>query len=86
MHLLVFSQGDAYVERGRQLIHEGIALRRELGVPLYVAAGNCDLGRKNSNIASILSLTCFRRFNMGTYLVLSQVKAPDNKPNFSSIR
>lgn len=45
------SQGD--VERGRQLIHEGIALRRELGVPLYVAAGNCDLGRENSNIFMI---------------------------------
>lgn len=40
----LFSQGD--VERGRQLIQEGIALRKELGVPFYVAAGYCDLGRK----------------------------------------
>lgn len=42
---LLNSQGD--VERGRQVILEGITLRKELGVPLYVAAGNCDLGRKN---------------------------------------
>ncbi|XP_074616872.1 uncharacterized protein LOC141873692 isoform X5 [Acropora palmata] len=31
-------------ERGLGLIHKGIALRQKLGVPLYLAAGNCDLG------------------------------------------
>ena len=31
-------------EQGRDLIQKGINLRKELGVPLYVAAGCCDLG------------------------------------------
>ncbi len=48
-HCFFFSQGE--VERGRQLIHEGIALRKELEVPLYVAAGYCDLGRENYTIS-----------------------------------
>ena len=39
---LFFSQGN--VENGRDLIKKGIKMREELGVPLYTAAGNCDLG------------------------------------------
>jgi len=35
-------QGDE--EKGRALIKEGIKMREELGVSLYIAAGNCDLG------------------------------------------
>jgi len=37
-------KGD--VEGGRKSILEGIKIREELGVQLYVAAGNCDLGRE----------------------------------------
>jgi len=37
-----FLQGDE--EKGRALIKEGIKMREELGVSLYLAAGNCDLG------------------------------------------
>lgn len=63
--IFFFSQGE--VERGRQLIHEGIALRKELGVPLYVAAGYCDLGREYYTISMLNALlheeislaTCF---------------------------
>ena len=45
--------------KGRQLIHEGIKLRQELGVQLYVAAGNCDLGREHSNTKNAYSIyTC----------------------------
>ena len=40
-------KGD--VERGRRSILEGIKIREELGVQLYVAAGNCDLGREKLN-------------------------------------
>ena len=39
---LYFLQGDA--DNGRELIVMGIKMREELGVPLYTAAGNCDLG------------------------------------------
>ena len=39
---LYFLQGD--VENGRDLIEKGIKMREELGVSLYTAAGNCDLG------------------------------------------
>ena len=39
---LYFLQGD--VDKGRELIEKGIKMREELGVPLYTAAGNCDLG------------------------------------------
>ncbi|XP_078372057.1 uncharacterized protein LOC144655634 isoform X2 [Oculina patagonica] len=31
-------------EKGRSLVKHGIAMRKDLGVPLYVAAGYCDLG------------------------------------------
>ena len=41
-------KGD--VEGGRKSILEGIKLREELGVQLYTATGNCDLGRKKLNI------------------------------------
>ena len=40
-------KGD--VEGGRKSILEGIKIREELGVQLYVAAGNCDLGREKLN-------------------------------------
>ena len=40
--LSLFLQGN--VENGRDLIKKGIKMREELGVPLYTAAGNCDLG------------------------------------------
>ena len=40
-------KGD--VEGGRRSILEGIKIREELGVQLYVAAGNCDLGREKLN-------------------------------------
>ena len=40
--LSFFLQGN--VENGRDLIKKGIKMREELGVPLYTAAGNCDLG------------------------------------------
>ena len=40
-------KGD--VDGGRKLIHEGIKLRENLGVQLYTATGNCDLGRKKLN-------------------------------------
>ena len=40
-------KGD--VDGGRKLIHEGIKLREKLGVQLYTATGNCDLGRKKLN-------------------------------------
>ena len=33
-------------EKGLDLILEGIALKKELSVPLYLAAGHCDLGSK----------------------------------------
>ena len=36
-------------EGGRKSILEGIKTREELGVQLYVAAGNCDLGREKLN-------------------------------------
>ena len=39
---LYFLQGDA--EKGRDLIKKSIKMREELGVSLYTAAGNCDLG------------------------------------------
>jgi len=39
---LYFFQGDE--EKGRYLIKNGIKMREELGVFLYTAAGNCDLG------------------------------------------
>jgi len=39
---LYFLQGN--VENGRDLINKGIKMREELGVCLYTAAGNCDLG------------------------------------------
>ena len=29
---------------GRDLIEKGIKMREEIGVHLYTAAGNCDLG------------------------------------------
>ena len=41
-------KGD--VEGGRKSILEGIKLREELGLQLYTATGNCDLGRKKLNI------------------------------------
>ena len=41
---LYFLQGD--VESGRDFIQHGIKMREELGVPLYTAAGNWDLGSK----------------------------------------
>ncbi|XP_044165372.1 uncharacterized protein LOC114962788 isoform X2 [Acropora millepora] len=31
-------------EKGLDLIHEGITLKKKLGVPVYLAAGHCDLG------------------------------------------
>ncbi|XP_074620694.1 uncharacterized protein LOC141879324 isoform X3 [Acropora palmata] len=31
-------------EKGLDLIHEGITLKEKLGVPVYLAAGHCDLG------------------------------------------
>lgn len=40
-------KGD--VEGGRKSILEGIKLREELGLQLYTATGNCDLGRKKLN-------------------------------------
>ena len=40
-------KGDT--EGGRKSILEGIKIREELGVQLYVAAGNCDLGREKLN-------------------------------------
>ena len=39
---LYFLQGN--VEKGRDLIKKGIKMKVELGVSLYTAAGNCDLG------------------------------------------
>ena len=40
--ILCFVQGE--VEKGRELIQEGIDMRKKLGVRVYVAAGYCDLG------------------------------------------
>ena len=40
--ILCFVQGE--VEKGRELIQEGIDMRKKLGVLVYVAAGYCDLG------------------------------------------
>ena len=37
-----FFKGE--VGKGLKLIQEAVDLRKELGVPLYVAAGYCDLG------------------------------------------
>ena len=39
---LYFLLGD--VEKGRDLINNGIKMKEELGISLYTAAGNCDLG------------------------------------------
>ena len=36
-------------EGGRRSILEGIKIREELGVQLYIAVGNCDLGREKLN-------------------------------------
>ena len=54
-------KGD--VEGGRKSILEGIKLREELGVKLYTATGNCDLGRKKLNIrlARLYHLPYFTR-------------------------
>ena len=56
-------KGD--VEGGRKSILEGIKLREELGVQLYTATGNCDLGRKklNNHLARLVyrSITLFTR-------------------------
>ena len=40
--ILCFVQGE--VGKGRELIQEGIDMRKKLGVLVYVAAGYCDLG------------------------------------------
>ena len=34
------------MEKGLDLIHEGITLKEKLGVRVYLAAGHCDLGSK----------------------------------------
>ena len=54
-------KGD--VDGGRKSILEGIKLREELGVQLYVAAGNCDLGRKKLRPSSdVVLLPCRTKF------------------------
>ena len=42
---VLFCKGQAK-EKGLNLIQEGIELKEKLGVPLYLAAGQCDLASK----------------------------------------
>ena len=77
-------------EGGRKSILEGIKIREELGVQLYVAAGNCDLGREklNNRLTRLYKYQLLYLLVQATRLLISSSNAivNDRESKVSAVR